>query len=814
MTAFALIPIGLCLLVTLLLARSRLKTTTVAFGILVILWSVFATPGWIGLVAVWLLYGGIAVALHNKTLRRRWLSGPALRWFRKTLPRLSPTEHEALDAGTISWEAELFSGAPDWQQLERLPGPQLNSDERAFIDGPLQTLLSHMADTIQAEAATAPIPANDEIWAMLKKNGFFGMAIPRQFGGLGFSAHARSCILARVGSAPGGATLGPIIATPNGLGPAQLLLACGTEQQKAAHLPRLARGDDVPCFALTSVRAGTDAAAITDYGTICERTRNGQTQLGIKLNWTKRHITLAPVATLVGLAIHLRDPDRLLGGTRDLGITCVLVASDTDGVDNSNTHQPVGAAFPYGSSLGHDVFVPLDAVIGGAEMIGRGWQLLMEYLPIGRAITTPSASAGVCTSNARLAGAYARVRSQFKRPIGAFEGVEEVLARIGGHTYACEAVRLQVANAVDLGERPAIAAGIAKYHCTTRAQQVTADNMLVHAGKAVCAGPANPVAANYAAAPLAATADGTNLFTRSMLIFGQGGIRCHPFLQAEIKAARHPDPARALAAFDAVFPTHAGHALSTAMRCLFLGFSGGRGSPVGQINGMRRYQQRVNRYSAALALVTDVAMVVLGDNIRHRESLSGRLGDILSQLYIATAAIQHYYHDGSHRTDLNLLEWVCEDCFGTIEQQLAHVLRHLPRRSVAGLTRLLIFPLGRHAYGPSDDCNHRVASTLQTPSNTRDRLTAQCFVQADATHGVALFDAAQSATADTVALRKRLRRAIRRGELTGPTPADCMEQAHAGGLLDDTEYSQLDRSYTLRDAIIRVDTFKAQSVKS
>lgn len=807
----SLIWILLCLSLvgTLTFYRNRLKSITVCVGLFLLAWTLLASQGWGTMLAVWIVYVAITTALHYRPLRKRWLSGPALNWFRETLPELSETERTALDAGTIGWESELFSGMPDWQQLERLPPPRLGQEEQAFIDGPLHTLLGHITDTIHADAGSHPLPIDKSTWNQLKTGGFFGLAIPIEFGGLGFSAYARSCILAQVGTAPGGPTLGPIIAATNALGPAQLLLACGTAEQKAHYLPRLASGNDIPCFAVTSERAGTDAAALTDQGVICERQHDGKLQLGVRLDWHKRHITLAPVATLIGLAVQVHDPDRLLGNSVKPGMTCLLVPADTSGVDNSQYHQPVGAAFPYGTTEGRDVFVPLDAIIGGIEMIGHGWQLLMEYLPTGRAISTPSAASGLCTSSARLAGAYARIRSQFGHPIGSFEGVEEILARMGGQAYACEAVRRLAANAVDLGERPAIAAAIAKYHCTTRAQQVATDSMTLHAGKAACAGPNNPIAANYAAAPLAATLDGTNLFTRSMLILGQGSIRCHPFLQAEIRAAARPDPQNALNAFDAVFPTHLGHIVSIAVRSLALGISGGRGSNVGNAPDMQRHQQRINRYSAALALLADFAMVVTGDNLRYRENLSGRLGDVLSELYIASAVVQRYRQDGAHQSDLHAVEWVCEDCFATIEKQLAKILRYLPRRPAAWLVRVLIFPLGRHADGPSDECSHRVSTILQTPGNTRNRLTPHCYVQPGAEHGMALFDTAIQATTNTAALRKRLRRAIRRGELQGTTPADCMDAARDINLLDAVEHEQLRHAYALHDAVIRVDTFRA-----
>lgn len=804
MTAVIWILIFLCLLVALAYTHSSLKTATAATGILLLAWTLTTGPGWPGLLLPWLIYGLVAGMLHNTTLRKRCLTGPALAWFRRALPRLTEAERVALEAGTVGWEAELFSGMPDWQQLERLPPPRLTAEEQAFIGGPLQALL----ETVDNAGHDSPNMAapDDGTWQHLREHGFFGLAIPQRFGGLGFSAHARSCILTKIASAPGGATLGPIVAVPNALGPAQLLLASGTDDQKAFYLPRLAAGDDIPCFAITSARAGTNAAALTDHGVVCEQEYGGRHMIGIRLNWDKRHITLAPAATLIGLAVRLYDPDRLLGHTPELGITCVLVDANAPGVTAGRRHQPVGAAFPYGPTRGTDVFVPLDAVIGGPEMIGAGWQLIMDCLPIGRALSLPSAAAGIGARNTRLAGAYCRLRHQFGRAIGAFDGVEEVLARVGGNSYACEAMRRLTANTVDLGERPAIAAGIAKYHGTTRAQQIVIDSMTLHAGKAACGGPANPVADSYSSIPLDATADGTNIFTRSVLIFGQGGIRCHPCLQAEIDAANRPDPERALAAFDAVFPGHVGHTLTAAARALVLGITNGRGSPAGRTREMTRHYQRINRYAAALALIADLAMASLGDNLRHRENLSARLGDILSQLYIASAALQRYREDGGHRQDIPLVAWVCEHCFADIETQLAGVLQHLPSRPLAWCTGLFIFPRGRHAAGPSDTVNHRAATVLQTPGETRDRLTPMCYRQAGAERGVALFDDALRAAVDTAPLRKRLRRAMNRGELDNDA-ADRIARACETGLLEQSEADRLRQARRLHDEVIRVDDY-------
>lgn len=797
---------------TLTFRRCRLQTATAVYAALLALWTVTAAAAWWAALFWWALYVLVAAVVNRTAWRRRWLISPALNWFRKKRPRLSPAEHTALEAGTLWWEEQLFSGMPDWSRLDGLPLLQLRPDEQAFMAGPLQELLERAGDI--SPLTTADVAPGSPIWQHLVAHGFFGLSIPVRYGGLEFSPHARSRVLARIASCPDGATLGPLVATPGALGPAQLLLVCGTDQQKAGYLPRLAAGEDIPCFALTSTQAGTDTAAMTDTGIICTGMYNGEQVTGIRLNWHKRHIMLAPVATLIGLAVRILDPDNHLERGREPGITCLLVPADLQGVQTGHSHDPMGAAFPYGTTEGVDVFVPLDAVIGGPDMIGRGWQLIMDQLPIGRALSLPSAAAGFCARTARLAGAYCRIRFQFDRPIGAFEGIEELLARLGAHAYACEAVRQLNASAVHAGERPTIAASIAKYHTTTRAQAAAVDSMTLHAGKAVCDGPANPFAAGYRAAPLNATADGTNVFTRSTLIFGQGGIRCHPFLQAELAAANRPDRERAVAAFDAVFPAHMGHFLSLATRALILGISQGRGSDAGACPDMRRYCQRINRYAAALAVIADLCMATLGDNLRYRGNLSARLGDVLSQLYIASAVVHRYRVDGAHRQDLAFAEWTLEDCFATIEDRLAGILQHLPRRPLAWLARVLIFPLGRHAHGADDDISHRVATILQTPGETRDRLTRNCHHGSPGDRDMALFDTALQAVIDTVPLRKRLRRARSRGEIDDIRAAASLEQACTNGLLTAAEMDQLRKTHALQDAVTQVDDFPNRDAAS
>ena len=790
--------------------RVRLGTATGVIAALLLVCTLTSTGLGPGLF-LWLLFAAIAVPLNVAAIRRRWITRPALDLFARVLPTLSATERTALEAGTVWWEGEMFSGAPDWRRLERLPEAELSAKEQAFLDGPVQQLLD-LCDEWRITHEDADL--SPEAWRFIKAERFWAMIIPERYGGLGFSAYAHSCVLAKLGSGPAGGTVGPIVAVPNSLGPAELLMHYGTEAQKNHYLPRLASGDEIPCFGLTSPHAGSDAGAIPDRGVVCHGEWNGEPVLGMRLTWDKRYITLAPVATVLGLAIRMYDPDGLLGDDVDLGVTCALVPTDTAGVHTGRRHFPASAPFQNGPTWGTDVFVPLDCIIGGRAMIGQGWRMLMECLSVGRSISLPSGSTGDAIASARLTGAYAVVRRQFNVSIGRFEGVQEALARIAGRTYACESVRRFTANAVDLGEKPSVASGIAKYHVTTLAQQVAKDAMDVHAGKAVMLGPSNPVARRFQAAPVNITVEGANILTRSMMIFGQGAIRCHPYVLDEIEAANDPDRKAALDAFDALLYAHIGHDLSAAARSLVMGVTGGRTSAAGRVRELAPHYRALNRYSANLALVADLAMATLGGSLKFRESLSARLGDVLSYLYIVSATLKRFVEDGAHAEDLPLVRWVCEDAFAAIEAALAGVIRHLPNRPAAWLARALIFPIGRRAQGPSDALGRQLADMLQTPGPQRERLTPRCY--ADQTHrrGLSLFEAAMQATLDAADLQARLDRAVKNGEIRADHPAERIEAAAGRGLFDADEAGRMRDLYALQMAVIHVDDFDPAEMQS
>jgi acyl-CoA dehydrogenase len=812
MIAVVWIVVFLGALIALAYNRARLKTATLITGLLLAVCTLTSTGwGWGLGVALWLVFLAITVPLNVGAIRQPWITRPALDVFRRALPTISATERTALDAGTVWWEGEMFSGAPDWRRLERLPAAELSAEEQAFLDGPVQQLLD-MCDEWQITHEDADL--TPEAWQFIKDHKFWGMIIPKRYGGLEFSAYAHSGVLAKVGSGPAGGTVGPIVAVPNSLGPAELLLHYGTEEQKDYYLPRLAVGEEIPCFGLTGPHAGSDAGAIPDKGVVCRGEFNGEQVLGMKLTWNKRYITLAPVATVLGLAFKLFDPDGLLGGETELGVTCALVPTDTPGVHTGRRHFPASAPFQNGPTWGTEVFVPLDAIIGGQQMIGQGWRMLMECLSAGRAISLPSGSTGDAISNARLTGAYAVIRRQFNVSIGAFEGIQEALARIAGRTYACESVRRFTANAVDLGEKPSVASAIAKYHVTTMAQEVAKDAMDIHAGKAVMLGPSNPVARSFQAAPVNITVEGANILTRSMMIYGQGAIRCHPYVLDEIEAANNPDPEQALADFDDIFYAHIGHDLAAAARSLVMGFTGARGTATGKVAALAPYYRAMNRYSANLALLSDIAMATLGGSLKFRESLSARLGDVLSHLYIASATLKRFVEDGAHAEDLALVQWVCEDAFASIESRLAGLIRHLPNRPAAWLAGVLIFPLGRHARVPGDALGTRIAKRLQTPGEARERLTPRCHMPQNADKGLALFERAMQATLDCTDLLATLVKARKDGRITADHPRDQIEEALAASVFDEAAAERMRELYALQMSVIEVDDFEEREMRS
>ncbi|MEW5710010.1 MAG: acyl-CoA dehydrogenase [Pseudomonadota bacterium] len=753
---------------------------------------------------VWLLavLALAAVALNVTPLRRALASDRLFDAFKKALPQVSSTEQEALEAGTVWWDGELFGGRPDWKKLLATPKPQLSEEEKAFLEGPVEELCA-LVDEWRVTHEWYDLPPS--VWQFIKDKGFLGMIIPKEYGGLGFSALAHSEVIAKLSSRSGTAAV--TVMVPNSLGPAELLLHYGTEEQKAYYLPRLARGEEIPCFALTGPEAGSDASSIPDFGIVGRGEHEGREILGIRLTWEKRYITLGPVATLLGLAFRLYDPDRLLGDKEDLGITLALVPTGHPGVHIGRRHLPLNAAFQNGPTWGKDVFIPLDWVIGGRERVGQGWRMLMECLAAGRSISLPASATGGAKLAARASGAYARVRVQFKTPIGRFEGVEEALARIAGNTYVMDAARRMTAGAVDLGEKPSVVSAICKYHLTERGRQVINDAMDVHGGKGICLGPRNLLGRPYQHTPIGITVEGANILTRSMIIFGQGAIRCHPYVLKEIAATREADPEKGRAAFDEALWSHIGFFLSNAVGSFVFGLTDGRGAGAPGAPALARYYEKLARYSAALAFAADLAMLTLGGSLKRRERISARLGDVLSQLYLGSAVLKRYEDEGRPVEDLPLARWGLEDILHRIEDAFAGLIQNFPSRPTARLLRAIALPLGRRQAPPSDRLAHEVVERLLAPGAVRDRLTAGMYLPKAPEEPLAQLERALEAAVRAEPVEAKIRAAAKEGALALRGREDETKLALAQGVITSEEFEAVAEARALRREVIMVDDF-------
>ncbi|WP_029827118.1 acyl-CoA dehydrogenase FadE, partial [Vibrio parahaemolyticus] len=676
---------------------------------------VLTITGSVGVIG-WALYVLAIAVFAVSGIRQSLISRKALALFKTVLPAMSQTEKEALDAGTVWWEAELFKGKPEWEKLHAIQAPKLSAEEQAFLDGPVNEVCAMVSD-FQVTHELADLPP--EVWQYLKDNKFFAMIIKKKYGGLEFSAYAQSLVLQKLTGVSG--VLSSTVGVPNSLGPGELLQHYGTEDQKNYYLPRLAEGKEIPCFALTSPEAGSDAGSIPDYGVVCKGEWEGKEVLGMRLTWNKRYITLAPVATVLGLAFKLRDPEGLLGDKEDLGITCALIPTDVKGVEIGNRHFPLNVPFQNGPTRGKDIFVPIDFIIGGEKMAGQGWRMLVECLSVGRGITLPSNSTGGIKSAAMATGAYSRIRRQFKQPIGHMEGVEEPLARLGGNAYVMDAASNLTVAGIDLGEKPSVISAIVKYHCTHRGQQSIIDAMDIVGGKGICLGPSNFLARGYQGSPIAVTVEGANILTRSMIIFGQGAIRCHPYVLEEMNAA-YSEASDAVEKFDKALAGHVSFTMSNLVRSIWFGLSDGLGSSAPTKDATKRYYQQLNRYSANLALLSDISMAVLGGSLKRKERLSARLGDILSQLYLSSATLKRFEQDGRPAEDLALVHWGLQDSLKQAEIAVDEFLANFPNKVIGRTLRVLIMPFGRVRKAPSDKLDSKVARILQTPSATRSRI--------------------------------------------------------------------------------------------
>lgn len=756
---------------------------------------------------LWLLFTALTL-LNIRPLRKAFITRPFMRIYRRMLPTMSSTEREALEAGTVWWDGQLFTGKPDWSQLLSAKAPALTAEEQAFLDGPCEELC-RMIDDFDITHRRGDLPP--EIWEFLKQRGFFSMIIQKRYGGLEFSAYAHSCVLAKLSSRS--ATVSSTVAVPNSLGPAELLQHYGTDDQKNYYLPRLARGDEIPCFALTGPRAGSDAASLPDTGIVCRGMWKGQEIIGLRLNFAKRYITLAPVATVIGLAFRMFDPEQLLGKQSDLGITCALIPRDTAGISIGRRHFPLNVPFQNGPIQGHDVFVPLDFIIGGPAMAGQGWRMLVEQLSVGRCISLPSSSTGGGKAAVFATGAYARIRRQFNMPVGKFEGIETVIARMVGLTYTMDAARSVTAGAIDGGEKPSVPSAMLKYHTTEMGRQLANDAMDIHGGKGICLGPKNYLGRGYQVVPVAITVEGANILTRSLIIFGQGAVRCHPFVLKEMEAARNPNRKQGVDDFDRALFGHVGFTLSNAVRSLVMALTNARFTAAPSTGTASRYYQHIVRFSSSFAFAVDVAMLSLGGYLKKKENLSARLGDVLSYMYLASMVLKHYENQGRREEDLPIVEWACRHLLYQAQEQLHGFLRNFPNRLLAGLMRFFIFPRGRQYSAPDDRLARKLASLVMEPTSVRDRLCYPVYREVQSRNSLGLLQQALEQSAQAEVLEKRIRvEGVKTGRITALDLPGQIREAETMGLVTQEEAEWLRQYDALVMELIHVDDFAPEEL--
>jgi acyl-CoA dehydrogenase len=691
--------------------------------------------------------------MSQSSFRRDWLTKPVFRLAQRALPRLSATEREAIEAGDVWWDAELFTGNPDWSKLLAFAPAKLSDEEQQFLDGPVEELC-RMVNEWEVSWTLHDLPP--QVWEFLKAKKFFAMIIPKQYGGLGFSAFAHSEVVRKLSSCSIVAAVTAMV--PNSLGPGELLMQFGTDEQRNYWLPRLARGEEIPCFGLTSPEAGSDAASMIDTGVVCRGTFDGRDTLGIRLNWHKRYITLGPIATVLGLAFKLHDPDHLIGNTDDIGITLALVPTHLPGVSIGRRHLPALQVFQNGPNWGHDVFIPIDYVIGGVAQVGKGWKMLMSALAAGRGISLPSLSAAGAAFCANVTGAYARIREQFHVSISKFEAIQERLGRIAATAYLLDGARRMTCAALDDGHHPAVVTAIMKGQATERMRIAVSDAMDVHGGKAIMEGPLNYLGSLYRGVPIAITVEGANIVTRALIQFGQGAIRCHPYLLKEMQALEDTDRARGLDAFDQAFWGHVGHSLANATRAWGRAWTGGLIAPAPDAGTATPFYRQLSRHAAAFALAVDLSLLTLGGALKRKEMISARFGDILSELYLSSAALKRWNDEGRQADDLPLLQYCLEASLATIEVRFDEIIANFPVRPVAWLLRFLIQPFGPRRRGPSDRVTDRCADLIVTPSAARDRLTVDLYHPAadQNEHGVALLERAFALTVAVQPIRDRM----------------------------------------------------------
>ncbi len=801
MMAFGVVLLTLLVMMILFYHQASIEVWSVA-TIFALSYSFFLYGITLTNILLALLSACILVPTAITTFRRQYISSKAFAVFKKIMPTMSNTEKEALHAGTVTWEGDLFSGTPDFSALLKRAPATLSKREQAFLDTEVETLCSMLNDW---EITHHHLDLPDNAWQYIKDKGFLSLIIPENYGGLNFSASAQAAILVKLYSAS--VTCATTVCVPNSLGPAELLLKYGTKSQKDYYLPRLAKGLDIPCFALTGPSAGSDAASIPDTGIVTRGLFNGEEVIGIKLNWNKRYITLAPVATVLGLAFRLFDPEGLIGELEDIGITCALIPVETHGVEIGKRHFPLNAAFMNGPTRGKDVFIPLDYIIGGVSMAGNGWRMLMECLGAGRAISLPSGAVGGCQLASFTTGAYARVRQQFGTAIANFEGIEEPLARIAARAYICNSALNMTVAAIDRGEKPAVASGILKYHTTELARLSALDSMDIHGGKGICLGPNNYIGRGYQSAPISITVEGANILTRCLIIFGQGAIRCHPYVLKELQSAERND----LKAFDKALFGHIGHFFSMASRSLLLGITDGHMFSY-EKGELKRPIQLINRYSAQLAFLSDFSMMALGASLKRREKISARLGDVLSLLYLASSVVKQYHDDNRPTEDWPVVDWALTDLFYQIEQTLNELIRNIGGRVVRVLLKAFIFPSGQKRKKPSDKLGQVVSKLITTNTQTRARLSPYLYKGVSDGSSIHKVEEAFQLVLANESLERQLLKLRKQGKLKSLAFDNLIDEAVSQSFITQAEASQLQAMHAARSIVIAVDEFTPESL--
>lgn len=756
------------------------------------------------IVAIGLVY----YLLNYEHIRQQHLIKPLLKTIQNGMPKISDTERVALEAGTVGWDGELFTGNPNWKKLLDVPAPKLTAEEQDYLDGPVEKLCSMINDW-QINHIDQDLPA--EMWAFIKKERFFGLMIPKEFGGLGFSDLAHSDILAKIAGCS--SVVASTVSVPNSLGPAELLRKYGTDEQKKHYLPKLAIGEEIPCFGLTGPNAGSDATSLPDLGIVCYGTFDGKKTLGIKLNFEKRYITLAPIATVLGIAFQMHDPEHLLGEIEDIGITCALIPANTPGVSKGNRHMPLNCMFQNGPIFGKDVFIPIDWIIGGSKMAGQGWKMLVECLSCGRAISLPSAASGKARTAASSSGAYARIRKQFNNYIGKFEGVQEALSFMAANVYLSEAARRFTATMIDRGEKPSVPGAIIKCHLTERSRTSATLAMDVHGGKGIILGPKNYTAESYINAPVGITVEGANILTRNLIIFGQGSIRCHPFIMQELAILDLQDEKQKVIEFDKTLMKHLKFTVNNIVKACTNAVTFGRLIQVPVKTKEAKLYRKVTMASTAFAVLADFSLLILGGKLKFKERLSARLGDLLSMLYLSSMTLKRYHDEGKITEDYDLLEYNINQTMNEFWVKANEIIYNFPNPIVKVMLKIIVMPLGIPVNKPNDNQARRIAEILLTPSATRDRLLHGTYLTPSAHNPLGKLELALRDVIASEEIDKQINKSYKDNLIHAHNLDEQIEQALAAKIISKEQAAIAHQAHKSRQEIISVDHFSPQDFK-